>query len=57
MPNIRHYSAFVKIFYKKEIFNMTKGLFDYIHMLEHCKSDIKHCLNKVILQLLKRKVL
>lgn len=40
MPNIRHYSAFVKIFIKGNFQYDESGLFDYTHARFYCKSDI-----------------
>lgn len=44
MPNIRHYSAFVKIFLKGNFKYEESGIFDYTHRRFYCKSDIKELL-------------
>lgn len=44
MPNIRHYSAFIKIFVKGNFKYETSGIFDYTHRRFYCKSDIKELL-------------
>jgi SAM-dependent methyltransferase len=41
MPNIRHYSAFIKIFLKGNFKYEESGLFDYTHLRFYCKKDIK----------------
>lgn len=40
MPNIRHYSALVKIFVKGDFQYEESGLFDYTHMRFYCKKNI-----------------
>lgn len=44
MPNVRHYSAFKKIFIKGDFRYEESGLFDYTHMRFYCKSNIKELL-------------
>lgn len=40
MPNIRHYSAFIKIFIKGNFKYEESGIFDYTHARFYCKSDM-----------------
>ncbi|WP_130734807.1 bifunctional 2-polyprenyl-6-hydroxyphenol methylase/3-demethylubiquinol 3-O-methyltransferase UbiG [Flavobacterium sp. J27] len=40
MPNIRHYSALVKIFLKGDFRYEGSGIFDYTHMRFYCKKNI-----------------
>lgn len=40
IPNIRHYSAFVKIFVKGDFKYEENGLFDYTHMRFYCRKNI-----------------
>ena len=40
MPNIRHYSAFIRIFIKGDFKYDESGLFDYTHMRFYCKKNI-----------------
>ncbi|MGK4566561.1 class I SAM-dependent methyltransferase [Flavobacterium sp. 3HN19-14] len=44
MPNIRHYSAFVKIFMKGNFKYEESGLFDYTHVRFYCRGDIRKLL-------------
>lgn len=44
MPNIRHYSAFVKIFLKGDFRYEESGIFDYTHVRFYCKKNIKELL-------------
>lgn len=44
MPNIRHYSAFVKIFIKGNFDYKESGLFDYTHRRFFCKKNIRELL-------------
>lgn len=46
VPNIRHYSAFVKIFLKGDFSYEESGLFDYTHMRFYCRKNIKEMLEK-----------
>ncbi len=46
MPNIRHYSAFVKIFIKGEFKYEESGIFDYTHRRFYCRKDIQKLLEK-----------
>lgn len=41
MPNIRHYSAFVKIFLKGDFKYEESGIFDYTHRRFYCRKNIK----------------
>lgn len=40
IPNIRHYSAFIKIFIKGSFKYEDNGIFDYTHLRFYCKKDI-----------------
>ena len=40
MPNIRHYSALVKIFLKGDFKYEESGIFDYTHLRFYCKKNI-----------------
>ena len=44
MPNIRHYSAINKIFFKGDFRYEESGIFDYTHMRFYCKKNIKELL-------------
>lgn len=44
MPNIRHYSAIVKIFFKGDFRYEESGIFDYTHMRFYCRKNIKELL-------------
>lgn len=44
MPNIRHYSAFVKIFIKGNFDYQESGIFDYTHRRFFCKKNIRELL-------------
>ncbi|MGQ2983639.1 class I SAM-dependent methyltransferase [Flavobacterium sp.] len=46
MPNIRHYSAFKKIFLKGDFEYEESGLFDYTHMRFYCKKNMVALLEK-----------
>lgn len=46
MPNIRHYSAMVKIFFKGNFEYEESGLFDYTHMRFYCKKNIAALVRK-----------
>lgn len=46
MPNIRHYSAFVKIFIKGNFDYEESGIFDYTHKRFYCKKNIKELIEK-----------
>ena len=41
MPNIRHYSALVKIFLKGDFKYEESGIFDYTHIRFYCRKNIK----------------
>lgn len=42
MPNIRHYSAFIKIFIKGNFKYEKSGIFDFTHVRFYCKKDMKN---------------
>ncbi|HLA55641.1 MAG TPA: class I SAM-dependent methyltransferase [Flavobacterium sp.] len=44
MPNIRHFSALIKIFFKGNFKYEKSGLFDYTHMRFYCRRDIEELL-------------
>lgn len=44
MPNIRHYSAVSKIFFKGDFRYEESGIFDYTHMRFYCRKNIKELL-------------
>jgi 2-polyprenyl-3-methyl-5-hydroxy-6-metoxy-1,4-benzoquinol methylase len=44
MPNIRHYSALKKIFFKGDFSYEESGIFDYTHMRFYCRKNIKELL-------------
>lgn len=44
MPNIRHYSAFIKIFIKGNFDYKESGLFDYTHRRFFCRKNIRELL-------------
>jgi 2-polyprenyl-3-methyl-5-hydroxy-6-metoxy-1,4-benzoquinol methylase len=44
MPNIRHYSAFIKIFIKGNFDYEESGLFDYTHRRFFCRKNIRNLL-------------
>lgn len=44
MPNIRHYSALIKIFIKGDFKYEESGLFDYTHMRFYCRKNIEELL-------------
>ncbi len=44
MPNIRHYSAFVKIFIKGDFRYEESGIFDYTHVRFYCRKNIAELL-------------
>lgn len=46
IPNIRHYSSFIKIFLKGNFQYEDSGIFDYTHMRFYCKSDIVKLVQK-----------
>lgn len=53
LPNIRHYSAFVKIFLKGSFEYEDNGIFDYTHTRFYCKKDMVRLANKANLKLIK----
>jgi 2-polyprenyl-3-methyl-5-hydroxy-6-metoxy-1,4-benzoquinol methylase len=46
IPNIRHYSSFIKIFIKGNFQYEDSGIFDYTHMRFYCKKDIIRLVKK-----------
>lgn len=46
VPNIRHFSAFVKIFIKGNFEYQDSGIFDFTHMRFYCKSDLIRLVEK-----------
>lgn len=44
MPNIRHYSALVKIFINGDFRYEESGIFDYTHMRFYCRKNINELL-------------
>lgn len=46
IPNIRHYSAMVKIFFKGNFRYEESGVFDYTHLRFYCKKDMIELLEK-----------
>ena len=44
MPNIRHYSAIIKIFFKGDFRYEESGIFDYTHRRFYCRKNIKELL-------------
>lgn len=44
MPNIRHYSALVKIFIKGDFRYEESGIFDYTHLRFYCRKNIQELL-------------
>jgi len=46
MPNIRHYSAFKRIFLQGDFRYEPSGLFDYTHMRFYCKKNMVGLLEK-----------
>jgi hypothetical protein len=53
MPNIRHYSAFVKIFLKGDFSYDENGIFDYTHVRFYCKRNIQQLLETSNFKILK----
>lgn len=46
MPNIRHYSAFKKIFIQGDFRYEESGIFDYTHMRFYCKKNMVELIEK-----------
>lgn len=44
MPNVRHYSTFIRIFIKGDFKYDESGLFDYTHMRFYCKYNMRQLL-------------
>jgi 2-polyprenyl-3-methyl-5-hydroxy-6-metoxy-1,4-benzoquinol methylase len=44
MPNIRHYSALIKIFIKGDFHYEESGIFDYTHLRFYCRKNIQELL-------------
>lgn len=53
MPNIRHYSALIKIFVKGDFSYEESGIFDYTHRRFYCKKNIKELLESSNFKILK----
>ena len=53
MPNIRHYSAFVKIFLKGDFKYDEIGIFDYTHVRFYCKKNIQELLESSNFEIMK----
>jgi 2-polyprenyl-3-methyl-5-hydroxy-6-metoxy-1,4-benzoquinol methylase len=53
MPNIRHYSAINKIFFKGNFKYEESGLFDYTHMRFYCRKNIQELLESSGFKVLK----
>lgn len=53
MPNIRHYSAFVRIFLKGDFSYDENGIFDYTHVRFYCKKNIQQLLESSNFKILK----
>lgn len=46
MPNIRHYSAFVRIFLKGDFKYDESGIFDYTHMRFYCQKNMRQLVER-----------
>ncbi len=53
MPNIRHYSAFVRVFLKGNFSYDENGIFDYTHVRFYCKKNIQELLESSNFQIIK----
>jgi SAM-dependent methyltransferase len=53
MPNIRHYSAFYRIFVKGGFDYDESGIFDYTHKRFYCRRNIEDLLKKAGFRILK----
>lgn len=53
MPNIRHYSAFVRIFLKGDFSYDENGIFDYTHVRFYCKKNIQQLLESSNFKIIK----
>jgi SAM-dependent methyltransferase len=53
MPNIRHYSAMNKIFFKGDFRYEESGIFDYTHRRFYCKKNIIELLEKANFKIVK----
>lgn len=53
MPNIRHYSAFYRIFVKGRFDYDESGIFDYTHKRFYCRRNIEDLLKKAGFRILK----
>lgn len=53
MPNIRHYSAFVKIFLKGRFDYEESGIFDYTHKRFYCRRNIEDLLKNAGFRIVK----
>lgn len=54
MPNIRHYSAFLKIYLKGDFSYNESGIFDYTHVRFYCRKNIQELLESSDFQVLKQ---
>jgi 2-polyprenyl-3-methyl-5-hydroxy-6-metoxy-1,4-benzoquinol methylase len=52
MPNIRHYSAFIKIVIKGDFRYEENGIFDYTHVRFYCRKNIKELLQSANYQII-----
>lgn len=46
MPNIRHFSAFVKIYLKGDFGYEEEGIFDYTHIRFYCRKNIAQLIDR-----------
>lgn len=53
MPNIRHYSAFYRIFLKGRFDYDESGIFDYTHKRFYCRRNIEDLLKKAGFRIIK----
>ena len=54
MPNIRHYSAITKIFFKGDFSYEESGIFDYTHLRFYCRKNIKELLESTGYKVIKQ---
>lgn len=54
MPNIRHYSAVNKIFFKGDFSYEESGIFDYTHMRFYCRKNIVELIENAGFKVLKQ---
>ena len=53
LPNIRHYSAFVKIYLKGNFQYEEDGLFDYTHVRFYCKKNMEDLFKRSNFEIIK----